>query len=214
MAEEADLRYGRLEEALARLAEAQARTDARLERLEAAVERLAEAQARTEERVQSLADALATLTRAVDDLRGQFLGAELERRYQQNAPAYFSPLARGLRTVDKSGLADLLDDAGISDEERRDVLAADLVLTGRRRQDGQSLYLVVEVSVGVGQHDVERADRRARVLRQAMEKLRHEPVPVIAIVAGQSIDAGGRALAQERGVWQVSDGWVSPPRED
>ncbi|MER3398627.1 MAG: hypothetical protein C4316_08890, partial [Chloroflexota bacterium] len=55
-------RVGRLEEAVARLAEAQARTEERVGRLEEAVARLAEAQARTD-------SAVADLARAVKDLR-------------------------------------------------------------------------------------------------------------------------------------------------
>ena len=54
-----DARIDRLEDALIRLAEAQARTEERLGRLEASVDRLAEAQARTEERLDRLAEAQA-----------------------------------------------------------------------------------------------------------------------------------------------------------
>jgi chemotaxis protein histidine kinase CheA len=51
--------HGSVEEALARLAEAQARTEERLTRVEEALARLAEAQARTEERVARLEEAQA-----------------------------------------------------------------------------------------------------------------------------------------------------------
>ncbi len=64
-----------------KLAEAQARTEERLGRAEAAIERLAEAQARTEERLTRLeavteehSKAIASLTRAVDQLRQQIGG--------------------------------------------------------------------------------------------------------------------------------------------
>ncbi|MBI4493373.1 MAG: hypothetical protein HY690_11350, partial [Chloroflexi bacterium] len=186
------------------LAEAQARTEQQLATL-------TEAQARTEQRVATLGSALTDLTRSVEDLRGRFQGAEVERQYQQHAPAYFGRFARGLRIVDKSDLADLLDDAGVSEEERLEVLVADLVLVGRRREDGRSIYLVVEISAGVGRSDVERADRRARILRDAMQRLGRQEIAAIAIVAGQSIDTPARALATERGVWQVRDGHVTAP---
>src|SRR5579875_3392253 len=62
-------RVGRLEAAVERLAEAQARTDARLERLEAAVERLAEAQARTDANVGALAERVRRLEQRHDELR-------------------------------------------------------------------------------------------------------------------------------------------------
>lgn len=54
-----DARIDRLEDALARLAEAQARTEERLTRVEAAIEQLALAQARTERQVAELAAAQA-----------------------------------------------------------------------------------------------------------------------------------------------------------
>ena len=43
---------------------------------------------------------------------------------------------------------------------------ADLVVRGRRREDGAEVYVVVEVSWGVGSHDVERAVHRAALLAQ------------------------------------------------
>ena len=74
-------RLGRVEAAIERLAEAQARTEERLGRVEAAIERLAEAQARTEERLTRLeavteehSKAIASLTKAVDQLRQQIGG--------------------------------------------------------------------------------------------------------------------------------------------
>jgi tetratricopeptide (TPR) repeat protein len=54
-----ETRMGRVEAALERLAEAQARTEARVGQLEAALDRLAEAQARTEAQVGQLAQAQA-----------------------------------------------------------------------------------------------------------------------------------------------------------
>ena len=61
-------RVGRLEEAVTRLAEAQARTEERVGRLEAAVEELAKAQARTEERVEELAKAQARTEERLEEL--------------------------------------------------------------------------------------------------------------------------------------------------
>jgi predicted nuclease with TOPRIM domain len=58
-------RVGRLEEAMQRLAEAQARTEERVGRLEEAVQRLAEAQARTERAVHRLARQVGGLSDAV-----------------------------------------------------------------------------------------------------------------------------------------------------
>ena len=64
-------RVGRLEAAVEELAEAQARTEERVGRLEAAVEELAKAQARTEQRVEELAEAQAKTEKALHDLARQ-----------------------------------------------------------------------------------------------------------------------------------------------
>jgi predicted nuclease with TOPRIM domain len=63
-----------LEEAIARLAEAQTQTEARVGRLEEAIARLAEAQARTEARVDQLAQAQARTEAALQQLARQVGG--------------------------------------------------------------------------------------------------------------------------------------------
>src|SRR6185437_6344103 len=142
------------------------------------------------------------LTTRVDANTGDLL----ELRYERRAGAYFSTLARRLRVLDRSTLADLLDDevdrGRISEAERRDVLQADPVLTGQRREDRADVYIVVEVSFGIGSDDVRRAADRASV----MSKLGR---PAIPVVAGTRIDPEPAGLAGARGVWQVLDGHAS-----
>lgn len=48
--------------------------------------------------------------------------------------------------------------------ETQEIYEADVVVRGRRRDEGTAVYLVVAVSVGVGPYDVERAARRAHLL--------------------------------------------------
>lgn len=172
------------------LAEGQARISDRLERIEAAIERLIEAQGQTESRV------------------GRLEGDMLELRYARRAPAYLSRIARRLRVMDTGVLADLLDQAvaerRLTEPERESLLLADLVLTGRRREDDVEVYLLAEISAGVGPRDVERAAERASTL----EKLGR---PVIPIAAGWWINAEAVELASQLGVWQALDGRVAPP---
>jgi hypothetical protein len=52
----------------------------------------------------------------------------------------------------------------ISKEERDEVLSADLLWSGER--DGKFVVLVVEVSFTISQDDVERAKKRAEILRK------------------------------------------------
>src|SRR6266851_4432019 len=84
---------------------------------------------------------MSELAAAVESLVGRvgtLHGEALELRYWRRAAAYFSRMARRLRAVDSSELADMLDqavDAGrLIDAERDAILAADLVLSGQRRE--------------------------------------------------------------------------------
>jgi hypothetical protein len=134
----------------------------------------------------------------------------LELRYARRAPAYFSRLARRLRVLDPGRFADELDDAveagRLTEDERDAILDADIVLAGTRRQDRIEIYLVVEVSAGIGRSDVRRAVERAQLL----EKLGR---PVIPVVAGRWIDAESDEQARAYGVWRVLDGRAIPPAQ-
>lgn len=208
-----------LTETVERLAEAQARTEERLGRLEAAVERLAEAQARTEERVGRLEEAqvraeeqLAWLIEVVppmmDDL-GALKGDALERRYRERPFTYFGRLIRRAHTLTSAELEGLIEGAVeqglLSQDEAAEVAEADAVIRGRWREDGAEVYLVVEISWGVGPSDVERAVRRAELLARA-------GVTAWPVVAGRAVTAEAAALAQERKVWQFTDGRPTPPK--
>jgi chaperonin cofactor prefoldin len=189
------------------LAQAQARTEQRLEALTERVDALAQAQTRTEQRLAEVAAAVESLSSRVGDLTGDVL----ELRYWRRAHAYFSRLARRLRVVDSSQLADMLDDAvdsgQITDTERNLVLEADLVLSGKRRDDRADAYFVVEVSRGIGVGDVTRAAERASILSKLGR-------PAVGVVAGQSINTEAVKAADSYNVWQVLDGRTAAPSEN
>jgi hypothetical protein len=157
---------------------------------------LAEAQRRTEVRLGRLEDQV-----------GALRGSDLERRYREHAAAYFSGLVRRARVLTDHELAVLLDDAQdagqVSPGERDDVLAADVVVHGRRREDGREIYLVVEASVAVDVGDVDRASRRAMALGKV-----HAAAPV---VAGERITPDAQEHAAAAGV--VLDGRPAGPVE-
>jgi hypothetical protein len=207
-------RLQRLETAVVGLVEAQTRTEERLQRLETAVTALAEAQGLLERRVTDLTAALHTLSDHVGTLTvdvGELKGDSLERRYRERAPAYFARLVRRTRLVSGEELAGLLEGAVtqqlLSEEEAEQVGLADLILHGRRRADDRDVYLVVEVSWGVGPHDVERAAARAALLDKA-------GLPAMPVVAGKSVTRDAVALARTLAVWQVTDGQVIPPDQE
>lgn len=72
-----------------------------------------------------------------------------------------------LRSEELANLLDkALEEGRITEEQREQVLEADVVLRGRWRQDDREVYLVAEVSLGIGVGDVTRARERASFLSQ------------------------------------------------
>jgi chromosome segregation ATPase len=219
-----EVRVGRLEEALIALTEAQQRTEVRVGRLEESLESL---RTETDRRFQELAAAQLTLSEHMDDFReamrsmeeryavvtadlGELKGSDLERRYRERPFAYFSRLIRQAHALTGDEINAMLDKAmaegQLSEEEAEEISWADAIVRGRRRENGDEVYLVVEVSWGVGPGDVERAASRAAVLAKA-------GVTTVPVVAGRRITSDGELAARAMKVWQVTDGRVVAPEE-
>ena len=213
-------RLERLEAAVERLAEAQQRSEERLERLEAAVERLAEAQQRSEERLERLEEAqqhteerLERLEKAIErltkileehtDIIGDLHGQMLELKYHRKAAAYFGLLLRRVRVYEQHILADELE-PHLSPGELRDALLIDLIVRGfpRNRPELPEVLLAVEISGVVDREDVNRARRRAALLR-------HAGYPVIPVVAGEKATMGAEDEVKLHKVVLLQDGRVS-----
>jgi hypothetical protein len=154
--------------------------------------------------VTALARSIQTLTEDVGNLKGRSLEAD----YRTKGPAYFGRLIRRPHVLTSDELVTLLEDArehGVfSDAEIQELYDAALVVRGRRAIDRTEVYLVVEVSWGVGPYDVERAARRAALLARI-------GVAVIPVVAGERLTAEAGRLAQQHQVWQITAGHVIPP---
>jgi len=206
----AELR-ARSEQQFIALAEAQQRTEARLTAL-------AEAQQRTETQVATLTTQLTTLTvqvtaltrtvqTLVDDV-GELKGQNLEAVYRSKGPAYFSRLLRRPHVLTSDELTALIEDARdsgvLSEVDARQLYDTDLVVRGRHPEDGTEVFLVVEVSWGVGPYDVERAAQRAVLLSRT-------GLATIAAVAGKRMLPEAAALARQAQVWQITDGQAIPP---
>jgi len=189
-------------------------------RTEEQVAALAEAQRRIEEQIAALTEAqtaltsdVQLLTKRVDSLSqdvGYLKGITLELRYRDRAPAYFRRLARRLRVLPAHELDALLDEAvqagKLAEAEADEIMEADIVVRGRRREDEAEVYLVAEVSWGVGPHDVERAAERAALLAKA-------GLLTIPVVADKVITYEAANLARWRKTWQVLDGQSISPAE-
>ena len=187
-------------------------------RSEQQFQELIAAQQRTEEEVRELAQALrhlegqvTLLTQAMQTLTndvGELKGKSLEADYRTKGPAYFSRVVRRPHVLTADELTTLVEDARdnrvLLEFEAQEIYEADVIVRGRRLEDGTAVYLLVEVSWGVGRHDVERATQRAALLARL-------GTPVIPVVAGKRITTAAARLAQRQQVWQLTNGRAVAP---
>lgn len=174
-------------------------------------EQLAELRIHTEQRFQALAAQMADLIQVVQTFAtdlGTLKGRSLEWEYRTKVYAYFGRIVRRAHVLSPDELTTLLDDAidsaALSEAQADDVSLADVIVRGRRRSDGAEVFLVVEVSWGVGLHDVERAIRRAALLA-------HTSTPALPVVAGTWITPEATDLARTHEVWQLTNGHATGP---
>jgi hypothetical protein len=101
-------------------------------------------------------------------------------------------------------LEDAIDRGALAEDQAEDVSLADVIVRGRRHSDGAEVFLVVEVSWGIGPQDVERATRRAALLA-------HAGSPALPVVAGKWATPEAAQLARTQQVWQLTNGRAIPP---
>jgi outer membrane murein-binding lipoprotein Lpp len=225
----AELRRVVLTEDLLRLPEqlAQARLEterrfqelaARLDTLTARVDGLAEQVGALTARLDTLAMRMDALTTRVDSLItqvstlaghvGTLRGESLEHRYRTRGFAYFGRVLRRAHVLSPDELSTMLEDAiqgaGLSVEDAHEIALADVVVRGKRPTDGSTVYLVLEVSVGVGLDDVQRARSRAELLART-------GVTAVPAVAGEWVVPDAADAARALRVWQITDGRVVAP---
>ena len=217
----------RTESRVGQLAEAQSRTEVRVEQLaeaqsrtEVRVEQLAEAQARTESRLESLCEDVSQLAAAqrvteqtvakLVDSQGQMqvalqrltirtdsvVGRTLELQFRDRIASYLGLFMRRCRLVDPAQLLDTLE-PHLDHRELGDAIRADAIATGLI--DGKPSHVVVEVSAAADVDDIERARRRASLLRRA-------GLETVAIVACEAIAPESVAYAKQANVFVWLDG--------
>jgi hypothetical protein len=198
-------RMDQLTETVTHLAEGQQRLTEGQEQLTARVDQLTEGQQRLTEGQQRLTEGQQRLTEGQQRLEvqmGEVRGWTLEQRYRTHAPAYFGRLLRQVQAVDIGRLAEVLRER-LAEQELAEVLLADLILSGRlpTPPGPPEIWVVLEVSATVDRGDVERAQRRAALLRQAR-------YPAVAVAGGPGATAGARQVAGEVGVALLLDGHI------
>jgi chromosome segregation ATPase len=177
-------RQARSEERQVRLEERQARLEEKQDRLEKKVDKLEEDVFGLKQDVGTLKKDVDTLKKDVDTLKkdvdilkkdvdilkkdvAYLKGSDRERWYRDRAHAVFGRIILKGKPFEEKA-AEILWDAykrgQISKEERDEVLSSDLLWSGER--DGKFVVLVVEVSFAISQDDIERAKKRAEILRK------------------------------------------------
>ena len=161
-------------------------SDATFARIDSVLERLADAQARTEQSLQELTAVVRGLVIRTDRHEGDLL----ELRFQRRLPSYLGLYLRRAKVLQPADLLDeveaKLDRPEVEDYLRADVLAQGLV-------DDKPTYVIGEVSYTADADDVERAARRAALLRKA-------DLPAVGLVACESVHPQTIAYAREQGV--------------
>ena len=178
----------------ARLEERQGRLEAGQARLEERQDRLEAGQARLERGQQRMGGQLSNLTGSQYQRHVAEIGYRLVRRELgiQDAHLLDADSAPGKRMI--IDISDAAEAAGrITVAESDEVILSDVILTGVDEANRQ-VQVLLEVSMTVQQHDIERAEARARILEKATG------IRTLAGVVGENIPEEERTRAQGRGV--------------
>jgi len=92
-------------------------------------------------------------------------------------------------------LADAVNSPSITTRQAADLNRADLVISGRT-PDSQPIHALAEVSITIHEGDIQRAHRRAQILRAALD----DQAPVIPVAFGDHLDTEVDAAARVMGV--------------
>ena len=143
----------------------------------------------------------ASMQGQLNRLTGSDYERRVVRRLRRSAERRFSlhnaTVLHGITVPDNSSVPDLLDAAlqggAITENEANDAELADIIIGG---DDGRSnpAYLVIEASITIDRHDIDRAIARTAVISKAAN------APATAAVAGTSISDADRQHADDNSV--------------
>ena len=138
----------------------------------------------------------------MQDILGDLQRRSLEGAYRDKAYAYSGPILRRAQVISLRDLEDTLE-TSLSQDEFAELLLLDVLIKGwpRGRPEATEVFLALEVSVVVDGSDVQRAGRRAALLRKA-------GYPTVPVVAGKTVTPDAEDEAQTQGVTVLLDGRV------
>ena len=178
----------------ARLEERQDRLEAGQARLEERQDRLEAGQARLEAGQRRMSGQLSNLTGSQYQRHVTEIGERLVRREMgvYNARRLHADLAFGERMATQIA-NNAAAEGRITDDEADELVSSDIIFAGLD-ETSQPVQVLLEVSLTVQQHDIERAESRARILEKATG------IRTLACVVGETIPEEERTRAQGRGV--------------
>ncbi len=128
-------------------------------------------------------------------------GMWLEMKVKKNIPSFFSEYLLNAKAVGSDKISKALSLAVekgiISKEERKDVFRLDLIVEGTLLSTEENVFVAVEVSYTISEPDVQRAVRRAEILKKAMDRR------VLPAVVGCRTSKNARKLITKTGCLQV-----------
>jgi len=137
------------------------------------------------------------LNRDVCSLKGMLL----EMKVKKNIPSFFSEYLLNAKAAGPDKISKALSLAVekeiISKEERKDVFRLDLIVEGNLLNTKEPVLVAVEVSYTICGPDVQRAVRRAEILRKAMDR------KVLPAVVGCRISKNAQKLITKKGCLKV-----------
>ena len=185
-----------LPEVVRGLAEAQQRAEVRLANVEDRLSKIETAIQHLTEQVRALTESQRQTENTVSRLKGE----SLEWSYHNKIYGYFGYLMRRLKVVDLATIDEALE-ATLTSGEFRDVFRLDLLATGQLRTspDRPEVWLAIEISSVVDSNDVDRAWRRAGLIRRVT------PL-VLPVAAGDRVTSGAETAAHDQNVVLMTDG--------
>ena len=138
----------------------------------------------------------------VADLKGTDLEVKSVRRIQSiviqrlgvRVPVIVQSLTNPMTEADLTVLHDAEEQGNISEAEVSQLLETDVIIRARRRAGREPLWIAVEVSNTIDQHDITRAHERATILAKAHRQ------DASSVVVGRSIRPHEQRMADQLGV--------------
>jgi hypothetical protein len=170
--------------------------------------RFEEFRQRVEERFDVLEKQVQEVEKKVDEIRKRLdkdvcslKGMWLEVEVKKHVHSFFSEHLSNVKLVGQKRINKILSLAMekgiISKEERVDVLRLDLIVEGTLLSTEEPVFVAVEVSYTIAENDVQRAARRAEILKKATGR------KVLPAVVGYRIAEGTQKLITKKGCLQV-----------